>query len=91
MKNSNILAIALIYFSILGFFIFFLGSSVNALAKSAIEEWYPKRDYACWEHSGEFDDLFSLRDLGNVLMNFGVLILLAVVSIIMLPRPLKVL
>ena len=91
MKNSNVFVIALVCLSILGFFLFFLGSNINALANSAIKEWYPKREWACWEHSGEFSELFSLRDLGTAFMSFGVLILLVVASIIILPRPLEVL
>lgn len=78
MKNkiTNIIAINIIFFLILGVAFIFLGLEIEALSDSALEEWYPKREFMCFEHNGEFDELFSLRDISHLILNCGFFIIL---------------
>lgn len=63
---------------ILGIALIQLGLEIEALSDSALEEWYPKREFMCFEHSGEFSELFRLQYIGNNIQSYGLLIILVV-------------
>lgn len=78
MKKGEAQFVCLMALAIVGLLCFSIGLNVTELALEAIDEWYPKRTYTCWEHSGEFDELFALRDFAQGLMGVGAAILLMI-------------
>jgi len=65
-----------------GLWLLAVGLGIASLAMSSIAYWMPERMYACFEHSGEFDELFMLYNLGRRMELIGSL-LIVVCSLIL--------
>lgn len=59
------------YLIVISYFAIVNGIAIESLANLSINEWMPKREWVCFDHSGEFDSLFALRNIGEGLKFLG--------------------